>query len=120
MATQGKAILSAPTGGMKHNYDIYRPKGTIIKRTGGVANGPISMMKVLNENGREVMQGGSRRSAIYASLNWQHGDAGEFLHCKDWYSMPVAGAYDENGVNLTIGMLDFNSAPLDIVILIKL
>lgn len=56
-------------GGIGNNYDIYRPKGSLIKRTGGTASGPISMMKILNENGREVMQGGSRRSAIYASLN---------------------------------------------------
>lgn len=104
-------------GGIGNNYSIYRPKGSIIKRTGGFASGPISKMKMVNEIGREVMQGGSRRSAIYASLNWRHGDAGEFLHCKDWASMPVAGAYDEDGNNLTIAQLkekDFNyHAPLD-------
>lgn len=113
-----KAISALMTGGgIGNNYDIYRPKGALIKRTGGKASGPISMMKILNENGREVMQGGSRRSAIYASLNWRHDDAGEFLHCKDWASMPVAGAYDEEGKQLTIADLkerDFNyPAPLD-------
>ena len=35
------------------------------------------------------MQGGSRRSAIYASLNWKHGDIYDFLKAKDWQSMPV-------------------------------
>lgn len=59
----------------------------------------------------------SRRSAIYASLNWLHPDINEFLHCKDWYSMPISGAYDDEGNNLTIGLLkekDFNyPAPLD-------
>ena len=104
-------------GGIGNDYSIYRSKGSLIKKTGGVASGPISKMKMVNEQGREVMQGGSRRSAIYASLNWQHGDIGEFLHCKDWYSMPVSGAYDEKGNNLTIGQLkekDFNyPAPLD-------
>ena len=63
------------------------------------------------------MQGGSRRSAIYASLNWLHGDAGDFLHCKDWSSIPVSGALDENGKQLTVADLkekDFNyPAPLD-------
>lgn len=104
-------------GGIGNDYSIYRAKGALIKRTGGFASGPISKMKMLNEIGREVMQGGSRRSAIYASLNWQHGDAGEFLHCKDWANMPVAGAYDEAGNNLTVAQLkekDFNyPAPLD-------
>ena len=116
--TSWKAISCLMTGGgIGNNYDVYRAKGSTIKRTGGKASGPISMMKILNENGREVMQGGSRRSAIYASLNWLHGDAGEFLHCKDWAAMPVAGAYDENGKQLTIADLkekDFNyPAPLD-------
>jgi ribonucleoside-diphosphate reductase alpha chain len=104
-------------GGIGNNYSIYRPKGAIIKRTGGIASGPISKMKMVNEQGREVMQGGSRRSAIYASLHWKHGDIGEFLHCKDWAAMPVSGAYDENGKQLTIADLkekDFNyPAPLD-------
>lgn len=104
-------------GGIGNCYDIYRAKGSLINRTGGLASGPISKMKMINEIGREVMQGGSRRSAIYASLNWQHPDAGEFLHCKDWYAMPINGAYDEDGTNLTIGLLkekDFNyPAPLD-------
>lgn len=104
-------------GGIGNDYSVYRAKGTLIKRTGGQASGPISKMKMINEIGREVMQGGSRRSALYASLNWQHQDIGEFLHCKDWYSMPVSGAYDEHGRNLTIGELkekDFNyPAPLD-------
>jgi hypothetical protein len=31
-------------------------------------------MEMTNEIGRRVMQGGSRRSAIYASLNWRHDD----------------------------------------------
>lgn len=104
-------------GGIGNDYTKYRPKNSVIKRTGGKASGPISKMKMINEIGREVMQGGSRRSAIYASLNWLHDDVNEFLHCKDWYEMPVSGAYDESGNNLTIGLLkekDFNyPAPLD-------
>jgi ribonucleoside-diphosphate reductase alpha chain len=41
-------------------------------------------MYAINEIGRNVMQGGSRRSAIYASLNWQHEDITEFLRAKNW------------------------------------
>lgn len=104
-------------GGIGNDYSIYRPKGAVIKRTGGKASGPIGKMRMINEIGREVMQGGSRRSAIYASLNWKHGDAGEFLHCKDWASIPVSGAFDEEGNQITVAQLkekDFNyPAPLD-------
>lgn len=78
-------------GGIGNDYSIYRPRHSILKGTGGEASGPISKMKMINEIGREVMQGGSRRSAIYASLNWKHNDVTEFLYCKDWYSQKVAG-----------------------------
>lgn len=71
-------------GGIGVDYSILRPSGRLLKRTGGTASGPIPLMHIVNEIGRNVMQGGSRRSAIYASLNWKHQDAGEFLVAKNW------------------------------------
>jgi len=71
-------------GGIGIDYSLLRGSGSILKRTGGVASGPISLMEVINEVGRNVMQGGSRRSAMYASLNWQHPDVTKFIHAKDW------------------------------------
>jgi ribonucleoside-diphosphate reductase alpha chain len=56
-------------GGIGIDYSVYRPKGSILGRTGGTASGPIPKMLMINEIGRHVMQGGSRRSAIYASLD---------------------------------------------------
>ncbi len=104
-------------GGIGNDYSIYRGEGSIISRTGGVASGPISKAIMTNEQGRQIMQGGARRSAIYGSLNWLHMDACKWLYCKDWYNMPIQGAFDENGNQLTIGHLkekDFNyPAPLD-------
>jgi len=71
-------------GGIGIDYSILRGKGKAIKRTGGTSSGPISLMCMINEIGRNVMQGGSRRSAIYASLNWQHDDINDFLMAKNW------------------------------------
>ena len=98
-------------GGIGCDYSIYRPAGTPIQRTGGTASGPIPKMNMINEVGRRVMQGGSRRSAIYASLNWQHGDIWEFLKAKDWQNMQVGNT----GQSLwDIKQSDFNfPAPLD-------
>lgn len=98
-------------GGIGIDYSIYRPEGSLIKRTGGQASGPIPKMNMINEIGRRVMQGGSRRSAIYASLNWKHGDIEQFLKAKDWASMPVGST----GKTLwDIKQEDFNfPAPLD-------
>ena len=78
-------------GGIGVDYSVYRPAGAHIARTGGQASGPIPKMNMLNEIGRRVMQGGSRRSAIYASLSCDHGDVMDFLVAKDWESMPVPG-----------------------------
>jgi ribonucleoside-diphosphate reductase alpha chain len=44
-------------------------------------------MNAINEIGRSVMQGGSRRSAIYASLNWLHKDIPDFLQIKNWSNL---------------------------------
>lgn len=98
-------------GGIGADYSVYRAAGTPIARTGGKASGPIPKMQMLNEIGRRVMQGGSRRSAIYASLNRTHGDVMEFLKAKDWSSMPVGST----GYTLAdIKQQDFNfPAPLD-------
>lgn len=84
-------------GGIGIDYSILRPSGRPLKRTGGVASGPIPLMQAVNEIGRNVMQGGSRRSAIYASLNWQHEDIPLFLKAKDWSeTVRVAKAQDFN------------------------
>jgi len=61
-------------GGIGVDYSILRPSGRTLSRTGGKSSGPLPLMSAINEIGRSVMQGGSRRSAIYASLNWQHED----------------------------------------------
>ena len=53
-------------GGIGIDYSLLRPEGKPLSRTGGVSSGPIPLMSAINEIGRSVMQGGSRRSAIYA------------------------------------------------------
>ena len=76
-------------GGIGIDYSVYRGEGAVLKGTGGIASGPIPKMQMINEIGRRVMQGGSRRSAIYASLNHQHPDIMQFLNAKNWNDMPV-------------------------------
>jgi ribonucleoside-diphosphate reductase alpha chain len=78
-------------GGIGIDYSVFREQGALLKRTGGTASGPLPLAKSINEHGRNVKQGGSRRSAIYGSLNWQHGDATEWLYAKDWANIKVPG-----------------------------
>ena len=98
-------------GGIGVDYSVYRHSGAHIAKTGGRASGPIPKMEMINEIGRRVMQGGSRRSAIYASLSWKHLDVKQFLHAKDWKQQKVG----QTGLSLfDLKMQDFNfPAPLD-------
>ena len=98
-------------GGIGVDYSVYRQEGQILKGTGGISSGPIPKMQMINEIGRHVMQGGSRRSAIYASLNWKHADIDQFLVSKNWHDMPVGNT---GQTIFDIKQDDFNfPAPLD-------
>jgi ribonucleoside-diphosphate reductase alpha chain len=109
MYKAGSATMTG--GGIGNDYTVYRPHGLLLSRTGGLASGPIPLMQIINDMGRGIKQGSSRRSANYASLGWKHGDISDFLHAKDWYNMRV------KGTRFSIGELkemDFNyPAPLD-------
>jgi ribonucleoside-diphosphate reductase alpha chain len=98
-------------GGIGADYSVYRQEGQILKGTGGISSGPIPKMQMINEIGRHVMQGGSRRSAIYASLNWKHPDVDQFLVSKNWHDMPVGNT---GQTIFDVKQDDFNfPAPLD-------
>lgn len=89
-------------GGIGVDYSALREEGALVKRTGGKSTGPISLMKMVNEAGRNIMQGGQRRSAIYASLNWKHPDVFKFLKLKD--HSPELRAQKEADFNFELPM----------------
>jgi ribonucleoside-diphosphate reductase alpha chain len=101
-------------GGIGVDVSRCRPSGRQLRRTGGVASGPIPLLFTLNEVGRNVMQGGSRRSALYGSLNWQHEDASNLLHTKNWHDMYL-GDRKEYTIS-DMKRMNFNyAAPLDMM-----
>jgi ribonucleoside-diphosphate reductase alpha chain len=80
-----KGTLALMTGaGIGVVYSDLRHEGARIKKTGGSATGPIALMQMMNEAGRGIMQGGSRRSAIWAGLHWSHPDSMKFIAQKNW------------------------------------
>lgn len=97
--------LLSTGGGVGTYYNDVRPKGSPIKRFGGVASGPVSLMRMVNEVAREVMAGGKRRSALLASLDWTHPDVDEFITAKNWNT--DVKAMKERDFN--------NPAPLDMM-----
>ena len=98
-------------GGIGIDYSVYRPRGSALSGTGGTASGAVEKMRMINQLGRSVMQGGSRRSAIYASLNWKSGDIEEFLNAKNWHEMKIGNT---GSTVFDVKQDDFNyPAPLD-------
>lgn len=84
-------------------WSDLRENGAPVKGMGGTSTGPIAFMQSVNEIGRHIMQGGSRRAAIWAGLHWWHPDVFEFMSIKDWPEHIVAAKEQ-----------DFNAyAPMD-------
>lgn len=118
-----KSAQALMTGaGIGIEYSLIRPEGSPIKRTGGTATGPLALMQMTNECGRGIMQGGSRRSAIWAGLNWDHQDIFKFIQMKNW-SPEVRALKDKDfnfpatmdGTNISVGLDDaFFTAYYDI------
>ena len=65
-------------------YSDLRGNGEKVNGMGGTSTGPMALMNMVNEAGRHIMQGGARRSAIWAGLHWNHPDVFDFIRAKDW------------------------------------
>lgn len=80
-----KSEMALLTGaGIGVYWGNIRPNGSKVGRTGGTASGPVPKMISTNEQGRAAVQGGDRRSAIWAGLPWWHADVFWFMKVKDW------------------------------------
>lgn len=82
------ALMSG--GGIGIYYGNVREEGAYVTGLGGNSSGPIGLMEAVNETARQIMAGGSRRSAVYASLPWWHPDVFKFIGLKDWSADIVA------------------------------
>lgn len=86
-----KATMALMTGaGIGVDYSDIRAEGSSIGKTGGTSTGPLALMQMVNEAGRHIMQGGARRSAIWAGLRWSHPDVLKFINMKAWHPELVA------------------------------
>lgn len=98
-----KATMALMSGaGIGVVYSKVRGEGQPIRKTGGTSTGPLALMQMLNELGRGIMQGGSRRSAIWAGLHWNHPDIHKFIRIKDW--SPEVRAMKEKDYNFPATM----------------
>lgn len=89
-------------GGIGVVYSKLREEGALVRGMGGQSTGPLSPMQMVNESGRHIMQGGSRRAAIWAGLHWNHPDIMKFITIKNW--IPEVRALKEKDFNFPAPM----------------
>jgi len=76
------ALIQKMGGGLGFNFSRLRGSGSKVKRTNGVASGPVSFMKAIHGFCQAIRQGGMRRGANLGLLSIEHPDIEDFITCK--------------------------------------
>jgi len=89
------ALISKTAGGIGLHIHNIRAKGTPIKKTNGVSNGIVPMLRVFNNTARYVDQGGGRRKGSFAIyLEPWHLDVEDFLELRKNHGVEELRARD--------------------------
>lgn len=76
------ALVQQSGGGVGYSFSRLRPRGDLVRSTGGRASGPVSFLRVYDLAAEVVRQGGRRRGAQMGVLRVDHPDIVEFVSAK--------------------------------------